>query len=646
MPEEGNKEKSINISNPGKDSNSEFIINRKDEKILGPEKENSFEKKIEDLINPPEGKEKVIKNDDLRRLATAATKLWNQTPENMDELLKTGNDWYLDSSKKIPGEEWEILAGLIYGGKSQLEAEQLKKTSSTVSSQGPAIDLDPLVNKISEGQEDLLNALKSQQITLEQFLNLSQKQTQNLSESLKRVSTKEERDRWLDVEYRQEFYTRFTPSLEPRFYTELKDEQERRLFDARWQLARAAYYKKAMSGFPEKMIDNQDLILLKTEQMEQLYNMPGVKKALEWYVRLIVNKEKVKMRDGREIDIFQCENESDFENFRENMRQKALSGELEVKDKKGNIQKIKLTNSEKKEADAVAWNWMWTSNLIESADSRYSSGGERHGSLAGDLVSDDLRAVFHPQEKFEDKCSKRQEWGVFGKSGVVQLAYMGKEAEGEIEKMKRKINFDDRKDKIKLGWLFAGATNSQYFWRYNGIKVEIKENKLGQRVISVNRKASVPECYPIKVHQSFWEDTSNYETKKNLLNYLLKKEEIPWKELGTGLWVNYLPIKLNKAVKLLDDYFKGKAHLEEGDENEWVKPLTDIFVRLKLDKDKKTFHNLKVWSVYAGIGGVIQPDSKTPALPLKLLDRAVTEERLRRPDIRFLERGERLNLSY
>lgn len=110
-------------------SKSEKEISQKED--FGEEKKASFNfnKEIEGLINPPKGEEKVIKNDDLCRLALLATKSWNQTPERLDDLLKTGNDWYLDPKKNIPENEWEILAGLMNEKKSQLEYRQVKKIS-------------------------------------------------------------------------------------------------------------------------------------------------------------------------------------------------------------------------------------------------------------------------------------------------------------------------------------------------------------------------------------------------------------------------------------------------------------------------------------------------------------------------------------
>lgn len=629
MAEGENKE----IPNSKKDS--EFIINRDDKKIFGPGKEHDAQYKNW-LANDEEiGK---IKDNRLQGIVRQLNKL---NPQKLTPDFLLGRYAYLQ-------DEFTDIDDFLFKIYSQVEELQNKENIGGVSSGNLNIDIEALVNKVSEGQknfqENLLKAFKDQKITFEQLLNLSQKPVEVLTDSFKRVPPKEERKRWVDVEYRQEFWTKFTPSMEPRFYTELKEE-ERRLFDTRWQLARAAYFKKATVASPEKMIENQDLIMLGMEHMEKLYKIPGVKDALSWYAKKIVLDET----------FWDCKNEIKFEQTREEMRKFIKKNVSSIKAIKDEEEQDRLV----KDADAVAWNLVWVSNLVESVDSRYSESASRgrHDGLPGVLASDDLRAVFHPHEKFENKCTKGQEWGVFGKWGVVQLSNIQKEIEGEIskkeinkkiEEVKNKIKFDNKKDKIEQKWLFRGASSFQDFWRYDSTEIEIKEDKPGYRVINVNHKVFAPECYPTTSMRSFWEEI-NFEDDKGekipLIDFLLEEKKINWRELKSAFWVDYIPIKLNKAVNLLDKYFKGKAKLVEGRETGWVDPLKDIFVRLKLDKDKN-FHNLKAWSAYAGFGGMLNPDSKLPTLPLRLLDRAVIEERLRRPDIRFLERGERLNLSY
>jgi len=502
------------------------------------------------------------------------------------------------------------------------------------------IDLGPLVDKIVEGQRDLLREVEGQRVTFEQFLKLSQRQTQNLADSLRRLSPEREQERWVDVEYKQEFYTKFTPTLEPRFYTELPHE-ERELFEARWQLARAAYWKKAYSAFPEKQFENQDLQLLRMEQMERLYSMVGVREALEWYAEIIKIGKKVEIAfalpDGtkelKKMSIWECKDEIDFERFREAMRDQALK-EVTIKDEKGKKKKVKLDNLKKKEADAVAWNWIWCSNLVESMDSRYvfdGGSGGRHDRLPGVLVSDDLRSTFHPQEKYEDKCRSRVEWGAFGKWGVTQ-----------IERIARETHFDGNKDKIE----FQPASNPSEFWEAERTKEPVLDKGKLKEKGEVAVRA--PECYPTTSMKSFWEETDIKKT--SLLDYLVKRSDIPWREAERAdPWIGYLPIKLRLAVGLFE-YFKPGKQMKEGEEMAWVGSLRDQLIRLRLEKilkeekqneelGEKAYHNLKVWAVYGAFGGTGKPHKREATAPLDAISRTALENKLRSYQLGLLKRG-------
>ena len=147
----------------------------------------SFGEKIRSLIEP--GKEgEVITDESLLRLAELALLPRNQTPERLEELLKKGDDLFAEG--KVPKEKWAILAGVI-----EEELERLRASSPKEPSLGAKVG--ELVDQIAT----------------------SQRQTQELAESLRRLPSDAEKARWIDAEYRQEFYTRFTPTLEPRFYT-------------------------------------------------------------------------------------------------------------------------------------------------------------------------------------------------------------------------------------------------------------------------------------------------------------------------------------------------------------------------------------------------------------------------------------------
>jgi len=542
--------------------------------------ETSFGERLRELLEPGEGKEPVITSGPLRRLANLASQPRNQTTERLEELLRKGDGWFVEG--QVPEEEWAVLAGLIWEEAKRLRAASPEETS--------------LEARVGE----LVKAIENQ-------IKASQQQAQELAENLRRLPSDVEKARWVDAEYRQEFYTRFTPTLEPRFYTEL-EEEERRLWEARWQLARAAYWKKAYSAFPEKQVENQDLQLLSTEQMEMLYRMRGVRAALEWYADIIVSGRKIRLPNGREMSIWECKRETDWEQFRRAMRIYALGIKVEDLDKPESLWA--------KEADAVAWNWMWVSGLIESVDSRYSKSGGRHGDLPGVMVSDDLRSVFHPQEKYEDKCRSGLEWGAFGKWGVTQM-----------ERIKRELAFNKDQDVIE----FRPAPSPDRFWQAGRLGETTPGGKSEIRV-------SVPECYPTGPIGSFWEETKIGD--RPLLDYLLKGEEIPWGQVGADPWISYLQIKLNKAIMLFN-YFQGKVPFEESKDKEWVTAILDIFRRLNLEEQlgEKAFHNLKSWAFRASLGGVRKPQERTLTDPIPSHYFAAYAIRLRNPRLGYLKRG-------
>jgi hypothetical protein len=233
------------------------------------------------------------------------------------------------------------------------------------------------------------------------------------------------------------------------------------------------------------------------------------------------------------------------------------------------------------------------------------------------LTSDDLRATFHPQEKFEDKSRKEQEWGAFGKWGVAQ-----------IRKIAGETGFNKDKDEIE----FKAATSPSQFWTARRTNRSSKE---GGIVIEVY----APECYPTTSMRSFWEETKIDETL--FLDYLLKGEPIHWRELEfSDPWIGYLPIRLNKAVSLLE-YFKGKVPFEEEKDKAWVDPILDVYRRLNLEKKlgEKSYHNLKSWAFRASLGGVGKPEKRTLTTPILFYHFNAYATRLRNPRLGYLKHG-------
>jgi hypothetical protein len=531
------------------------------------------------------------------------------------------------------------------------------------------VDMSPLVepfSQISKGQVELTASLKNQKISLDNFFNLSQKQSKELVESFKKVPPREERERWVDAEYAQDFYTRFTPNLEPNFYTGLSS-KERVSFDVRWQLARAAFYKQAVAGFPDKYRENQDLNLLGKEKMEILYKTKGVREMLQGYTSAIIEAQTYQGEAFWEIS-----DATDFETFRIAVREEMLgnvSFEEEVEAlpdnvlarmksmKKGDRKKEKeeWVKLFKKEADAIAWNWLWVSNLAESADSRYSESGAKYSRfLPAAVTADEFKYVLHPQERFEGKCLSQHHWKAFGRWGATQVKI-------HKDRLFKKFG-NENKYEIR----FAPAKKGQY-WNLKEVPGEKPRDKRKDDK-AVVYQIDIPECYPVTTTTSFLEYT-NYKDKNTktgkdetvtLLEAFKEGREVLWSEVSQDAWAIYLFGQFHKAYQLLE-YWDG-VQSREGKPIElgkpfavkvWADPLQELFVRLKPEKTLKglkgktdqTFSNLKVWAAMVGTGGVNDINSKNPKFNLDIESKLALAFSLKHKKIKFLEKGEGLTIK-
>ncbi|MBU2577533.1 hypothetical protein KKA69_01745, partial [Patescibacteria group bacterium] len=408
------------------------------------------------------------------------------------------------------------------------------------------------------------------------------------------------------------------------------------------------YYKKIFSGQAEKLSDNQDLIELTNEQMEILYRRPGVKFALEWYAKAIVASGNGKYQVGGR-SIYGCETGSDFEEIRAKLRSR-IARHLGIDKPESDMSVNEITQV--KAVDAIAWNWIFCSNLVESADSRYSFSGDRHGNLASEIVSDDLRAVFHPQEKFEDKCRNSQAWGNFGKWGLTQVNRI-------------KDFYISSHPGRKVNYIFAPAKRISDFWK----------DEIHGDVVTIY----APECYPTTSMKSFWEVYSSEvegssDSSATLLSRLLKGENINWRTVQGDPWkTNYLTVKLRKANALFD-------HFTKESKPGWVRSLLDIYTRLLTksilreyysrelssrgvlgsEQNKEAerlagihLHNLKVWADYAVQGGVGMPQNRLVTDPYSTSEtgqsigwhRTSHEHVLRKPQHGYLDKKESLTIE-
>ncbi|KUK82996.1 MAG: hypothetical protein XD98_0458, partial [Microgenomates bacterium 39_6] len=483
---------------------------------------------------------------------------------------------------------------------------------------------------------------------------------------------------WVDQEYNQELYARIELGHEPIFYR-YGETEKRNEWRARLQLARAAYAKKQFAAQPEKMANNSDLTTMTTEQLQTLYDIEGtaygpegekkektVRRAMEWYVKNIVDgiEERVtsrhKGKNGKYrelVSIVECEFEDEFIQFRERLQndikreilgvsdemEKAWEKEANDGNKEAEI-KLRQLRFDAKSADAVAWNFIWVTNLVERLDSRYEREGnlnlrERHGNLIGLVCSDDFRAAYHPQERWEDKVikspSEAREWGAYSSWAIEQMARI------------REQYPKTKDEEIKI----EPARKKRDFWM---------AKKTGN-VLTVY----VPEVFPVMTIKDFlgWAKEEEKESK-SILDKLLAGDKINWKNISqSGMpWAaNYITTQFSKMINLLEIYRKGRGDASAA---EVAIALSDIFKVTKMKKRlidyyKETskgeahFHNLKVYAYSAALGGVGRDGSRQFTLPFEktalsslFVSKRKDEARYLRHQIahKYLDKGEDLEI--
>jgi len=206
----------------------------------------------------------------------------------------------------------------------------------------------------------------------------------------------------------------------------------------------------------------------------------------------------------------------------------------------------------------------------------------------------------------------------------------------QIERIKKETG------KEAEDFIFKGANSPSQFWRY---EVEGKKGKI---------LIYVPECYPVTTMKSFWETYSDdSQGKVSLLERLLRKEKIDWSRTQSNLTSEDHFFLISKKAAELLEYFSSGRPLREEKIGEWAVPLLDIFRALRLERNleeyyeergssKETairhFHNLKVWAVYAGYGGVRNPEKRGITSPFGVTDRLVFESLLKEHPLGYLEK--------
>lgn len=579
----------------------------------------------------------------------------------MESKGRKGNPAYVaaertakDLSRKIKLVGWKTPpASFVDMARKKKERDVAKQKEMQTEDE----EAQDLLHKISEG-------IAKMGKKLEDFTSAIQEQTDSLVESSRRLPPLRERARWIDVGYRQDNYTRFSPTLEPNYYLQLPAETNfdrnghfvelgQRDWDAIWTLSRAAYYKRSYQAFPSEYVKNQDLQQAGKEQMERMYRIPGVREMMEGYADAIVRGTSIPLvdqegkpiigRDGNQatMKFWDIKDGFDLEKFRVSLRAKELGFGF-MGSTMSDAEK-EYTRQNQMLVDTIAWDFMDCGLLPESMDSRYSRSGERHADLPYEACSDDYRALMHPQEKFEAKAASGQEWGAFGRWGRNQVEVIRNELGYESDARRDKSSF------IRFVQARGGT--------WTGTKARVTPRGDGRNGYHPDSNGDcyliyAPECYPTTTTRSFWEESRARDARgseKSLLEFLVNREEVNWETAGEGTWASWLVTKFNKAVGL-HEVFSGNVPLEHAKEESWVKSVVDLHARLKMNRlpvttgtyeSFQTLSRLKSLEIYASKGGVQDPTNRKITCPVRWgTDRAILNTRLKLRYLQFLDPNE------
>jgi len=470
----------------------------------GPKKpEPTFAEVVKDLIESAENGKMVITDPALQRLAKEAMQSRTQTPEGLQRLLNRGSDWFLEG--KVPEEEWAILAGVIEKRMSEMPLPQA------------AIPL------VSEG------------LMAEQFLKAAQAMEKAALQQ-REMTMESTYDIFVNAEYIQAPIRTDFDTFPPRWFREMSPEGQK-LIRARTRLANAAFIKRRVAHIdPEAAKDNEFLILTR-EEAELMYKMKGVRETLETMFKKLFIGETFNGRYRLKLKEKEAKKLADSEKFKSVLRRFLLS------------KRVVDNETEATAAVAVAWNLVFTSNAIESADL------EREV-IPGPTYGEQIRAAMHPLIKARKKVLKEKDEEIGTEEGWGGL----------------------------LGtWLAERVTHDEKF------KKAFKEGQI--------------KPFPETLFVSMFEATqlSDGET---LAQKLIERKPINWHD-------SKMPAELFGAYADMWDttlkaYFftTGKKPLDARDTRPWSAELADIISKMRggILKNEYTDPNFLFWCICSSVG--------------------------------------------
>lgn len=452
-------------------------------------------------------------------------------------------------------------------------------------------------------------------------------------------------ERWCNS--RLEIGTQLT---RPDFWLDASHE-ERRVLEYRAELARAVNVKRTTGFTLENQANNSELAGFTKAETAALYRVPGVREAMETYIKYLDNADSdderynpIRNRDkGKEkpshVSVLTIQDRDDAEQMRKQIAEREIAPLLEVKLRK----KYPMSTKEEivalrkdaarmaVDAEQIAFNLLYIGNAFESFDSKWSPERDRAGNLnderrrlrktslmASELVFPGIKFIMNPMDALVVRSFRE-------KKRLKLVGSFGNWAHEQIPRALERI----------------GAENFDYVVVVRSDSADAEKKWWTAKKTGGGVTLYIPDCYPVQLMKSIWEETVitpregqdvsvNQRGKASLIDFLRAEEEIPWeKPEAAGLWVDYTDSI--RAVDTLWGYYSRRAKPDTSisvamfggpggaaqNLKPWVAPINKALAEFQwADRE-----DLKRWIIYAA--AQVKEDERLPKLRMKGKDKDV-----------------------
>lgn len=389
----------------------------------------------------------------------------------------------------------------------------------------------------------------------------------------------------------------------PVYYVEMTRD-EREIHNIVIEFTNAANFKKTRAIPPtlEVLSKYEGWGGLQTPEVKKLYEVPGVRSALERYIKIYDTDEKMgtrknsKTNEEENFSLRTAKSREQVLKCRENIRNDIKKDVLKGYKQRGKSTENKETlNLKAREAEQIAFTLLYLGNTFESLDSKYNDMGRiRASECMNDLVNIPIKFAMDPMDVLLDSLKK-------DRAGAMPHGRLGEWAYNQAL-----ASNGGNAPSIESVQFIADENNPRSkndFWRVSSLGKNDKKEET-HRII-------IPECYPRDLVKSLWEESeANVVDKKvKLIDFLRKGEEIPWNNVSDSMWIEY-SLKIGKAG-VLSDTLLGKNPIKWGDNDtvgDWIQTTQNALARFGL----RNADSVKRWMLYASMG--IDSKNRAPKL--------------------------------